>query len=98
MNENEKVKLTSGEVAALKYAQDRGAALPSWLTAEGTNYFRPRTLTPEQFAEYARYLELYNTSQQAEKLASIKSWVTFMGVIALIGVIASILSSCMSAI
>ena len=91
MADVKKVQLTSDEVAALRYAQDRGYALPTWVSAEGGKYYRPASLTGEEFSYYATALNLYNQHSAVEALASIKKWVAILGAIVIVGIVLAIL-------
>lgn len=91
MNEEKRIALTADEVAALKYCDERGLALPDWLTQEGEKYYRPHRFTREQFEDYAERLRLYDSHASAEALAKIKTWITVLGVLTIIGIVLSLL-------
>ena len=91
MSDEKRVALTADEIAALKYAAERGLALPDWLVTEGAKYYRPHRLTREQFDDYAARLSLYDQHAAAESLAKIKTWVTILGILSIIGIVLTIL-------
>ena len=92
MAEEKRVTLTAEEVSALRYCDDRGLALPAWLQSAGTGYTRPARLTPEQFEDYAARLSLYDQHAAAEALQKVKTWITVLGVLAVIGILVSFLT------
>ena len=91
MAEEKLVTLTAGEIAALKYCDDHGMTLPGWIGNDGVDYTRPAKLTPEQFKDYAACLSLYNQYAAAEALQKVKTWITVLGILAIIGIIVSFL-------
>lgn len=91
MADEKRDALTADEVAALKYCAERGRALPDWLTQEGEKYFRPHRFTPEQFADYAARLQLYDQHVTAEGMAKVKTWLTILGILAIVDLVIALL-------
>ena len=92
MNDEKRDALTADEIAALKYCAERGRALPDWLTEDGGRYVRPHRLTPEQFADYAERLRLYDAHVSAEALRKVKTWITILGILSILGILVSFLT------
>ena len=85
------VNLTTGEVAALRYAQECGRRLPAWIAVDGNQYTRPEQLDAEQFAEYAEILRFYNVHKQTVDIEKIRKWVVTLGILAIVSIVLAIL-------
>lgn len=83
-------ELTNTEEAVLAYAQQRGLNVPDCITKKDGKLLRPDRYTPEQNAEYASLLSLYVLHEQSENLGRIRTWVTVLGVISVLGVVLNI--------
>lgn len=84
-------ELTSTEEAVLAYAQQRGLNVPDCIVKQDGKLLRPERYTAEQNAEYASLLSLYVQHEQSESLGRIRTWVTVLGVITILGVVLNIL-------
>jgi len=84
-------QLTKNELDVFGYASSYGMTMPSWITAKDGTYYRPEKLDAAQSAEMATFLSLYQGHVQAETMARIGRWMTWIVVLAAVGVVVSIL-------
>ena len=86
-------ELTNEELNVFGYASSFGMTMPAWISAKDGKYFRPAKLDAAQSAEMASFLSLYNQHVQADVLARIGRWMTWIAILAIIGVVVSLITS-----